>query len=169
MKYLYRKNKKQNVGLSLNAQEIEIFVPSLFGGLLLSGERRSIKNWAVRALFQISTLGKARVFYLRENGKLIHTSYVIPRCFKFSYLGEEDYQIGPCYTYPEYRGKGYYPKMLGYICEKIGTDKTVFYMTVDESNHPSIKGIEKAGFKRCGNIKTTKLLKRYLWNREQKN
>lgn len=131
------------------------------GGVILQGENKSIKLVAVRCLFQLITLGKAKVYCYRYNGELVHTSYVIPKCCKFPFLNKHDYEIGPCFTYPQYRGKGYYPQMLKYICSNIKTENSVFYMIVDETNLSSIKGIEKAGFQRCGTIKVTRFLKRY--------
>lgn len=116
---------------------------------------------AIRCLFQMITLGKAKIYCYRADGELVHTSYVIPKCCKFPFMGKEDYEIGPCFTYPKFRGKGLYSQMLKYICSSVGTYKTNFYMIVDETNLPSIRGIEKADFKRCGNVRVTKILKKY--------
>ena len=168
MKYLYTRVKENDEVLIPDDLQVKIFTPTIGGGLLLAGERRCFKDMAVRALFQLLTCGKARIYYLRQNDKLVHTSYVIPKCYKFSYLGKEDYQIGPCYTYLEYRGKGYYPLMLRHICKSEGSEKTVFYMTVDENNIASIKGIEKAGLIRRGSIRVTKLTKRYVLENKKK-
>ena len=132
-----------------------------FGGLILQGENKSFETLTVRCLFQIITFGKAKVYCYRYNGELVHTSYLIPKCYKFPFLSKWDYEIGPCFIHPKWRGKGIYPQMLKYICSSIGTEKSVFYMIVDETNLPSIKGIEKAGFQRWGTIKVTKILKRY--------
>lgn len=77
-------------------------------------------------------------------------------------MDKDDYEIGPCFTYPQYRGNGIYPSVLRSICNSIGNDNTTFYMIVDETNIASIKGIEKAGFKKCGIVKVTKITKRYL-------
>ena len=139
---------------------MEIFTPKI-RGLILQWENKSFETLAVRCLFQIITLGKAKVYCYRYNGELVHTSYLLPKCYKFPFLSKWDYEIGPCFTYPKWRGKWIYPQMLKYICSSIGTEKSVFYMIVDETNLPSIKGIEKAGFQRCGTIKVTRILKRY--------
>jgi len=76
-------------------------------------------------------------------------------------MGKWDYEIGPCFTYPKFRGKGVYPQMLKYISSNVGAENSIFYMIVDETNLPSIKGIEKAGFQKCGTIKVSRFLKRY--------
>lgn len=161
MKYLYKKSNNNEDVLVKDNLEIEIFCPTL-RRLIIKGEKKSVKLLAVRLCFWILTLGKAKLYCLREHGKLVHTSYVIPKCYKFSFLYKTDYEIGPCMTYPEFRGRGYYPMMLCYICSTVGVQNTNFYMIVEESNFASIKGIEKAGFERCGTIRVTKFTKRYL-------
>ena len=161
MKYLYKHSGSSVDFESHENLDLEIVTPKFGGRLILQGENKSFKLLAVRCLFQIVTFGKAKVYCYRLNGELVHTSYVIPKCYKFPFMSKWDYEIGPCFTYPKFRGKGIYPQMLKYICSSISTEKTVFYMIVDETNLPSIKGIEKAGFQRCGTIKVTRILKRY--------
>lgn len=161
MKYLYKKsNDNENVLIKDNL-EIEMFCPTL-RRLILKDEKKNVKLLVVRSLFWILTFGKAKLYCLRDHGELVHTSYVIPKCYKFPFLDKADYEIGPCMTYPLFRGKGYYPMMLRYICSTVGVQYTTFYMIVDEGNSASIKGIEKAGFERCGEIKVTKFTKRYV-------
>jgi len=161
MKYLYCK-QKQKFSKQLSGISPNIFLPSIKRGFYLTGESRSYKILIVRILFYLMTLGKAKIYYLRsEEGDLVHTSYVIPRCYKFHFLDKSDYQIGPCVTYPQYRGNGYYPEMLQYICQIVGNEKTKFYISVDSSNQASINGIEKAGFKRVGEVSVSKLFKIY--------
>ena len=62
----------------------------------------------------------------------------------------------------DYRGKGIYPMVLRYISNSIGTDDTTFYMIVDAKNASSIRGVEKAGFKKCGVVKKMNFSKRYI-------
>lgn len=161
MKYLYKQLGRSMDIESNEILNVEIVTPKIWGRKILQGENKSFKLLAVRCLFQLITFGKAKIYSYRYNGELVHTSYVIPKCYKFPFMSKWDYEIGPCFTHPKYRGKGIYPQMLKYICSSIGTKKTVFYMIVDETNLSSIKGIEKAGFQRCGTIKVTRILKRY--------
>ena len=163
MKYLYKKAYSDEEIFGQDDLSIEIVVPTMRNGFILRGEKKqlSVKLWCVRFLLQIATFGKARVYCYRQNGQLVHTSYVVPKCYKFPFLSKHDYEIGPCTTYPDYRGKGYYPLMLKYICSTVGTEKTIFYMIVDENNIASIKGIEKAGFQRCGSVRRTRITKVY--------
>ena len=116
-----------------------------------------------RFCFQWMTFGKARIFYVEdENGNLIHTSYVIPKCFKFPFLKKADYEIGPCHTYSEYRGKGIYPMVLRYITSHVGEQDSTFYMIVDSTNISSIRGVLKAGFVQCGTVRKSRIFKRYF-------
>ena len=161
MKYLYRQSSCNVDFKNPSNLDLEIFTPTILDGMFLDGEKKSFKSLLVRCLFQIVTLGKAKLYCYRDNGELVHTSYVIPKCYKFPFMNKHDYEIGPCFTYPKFRGKGFYPLMLKTICSSIGTEKSVFYMIVDKTNQPSIRGMEKAGFQRCGNIKVTRILKKY--------
>ena len=163
MKYLYQYRVREHISGIKRETDVKcsMFKPSFSNGILLPEEQKDLKTIGVRLLFQIMTLGKARIFYVKNENDLVHTSYVVPRCFKFPFLNKNDYEIGPCFTYPEYRGKGVYTNVLRSICQSVGNQDTVFYMIVDESNIASIKGIEKAEFTRCGTVKVSKYIKRY--------
>lgn len=139
---------------------VAVFAPS-FGRFSIPGERIGLKAWLVRASFWLTTAGKFRIFYIKQVGKIVHTSCVVPRCFKFPFLGPGEYSIGPCVTAPQFRGQGLYGKTLTYITGHPMYRDGVFYMSVNEHNAASIRGIEKAGFRRVGKIRKTKILKRY--------
>lgn len=145
---------------SCDGIDLKVFTPSL-RGFFLKGEKTGIKTACIRLLFQVMTLGKAQICYVQSGNDIIHTSYVIPACAKFPFMDRNDLEIGPCYTYPAFRGKGIYPKVLSEICRRRGNDTSSFYMIVDETNLPSIRGIEKAGFVRCGSVQKSKFSKRY--------
>lgn len=76
-------------------------------------------------------------------------------------MDRKDLEMGPCYTQPVFLGKGIYTKVLSEICRKRGNDASPFYMIVDETNLPSINGIEKARSARCGSGYRSKFTKRY--------
>ena len=163
MAYLYKFESWESFHKNKNDCDIDIkeFKPSI-QGVSLPGEKFGLKKFCVRILFQIMTRGGAKLFYVADkDGNLMHTSYVVPKCAKFPFLGRNDYEIGPCYTYPAYRGKGIYPKVLHYICNHMRNEKAVFYMIVDEANKSSIRGIEKAGFVKYGTVQKNKYTKRY--------
>lgn len=74
-------------------------------------------------------------------------------------LGEREAEIKFCLTLPALRGRGIYPtvirKIMNYLNSK-GLNRV--YMCVHKDNHPSIRGIEKAGFRRVGEIRLRKLM-----------
>lgn len=160
MKFLYKKQSCNDEVMFQDDLDIEVITPTI-RRLFIEGEKKSIKLLAARLMFWIITFGKAKLYCYRQGGELAHTSYVIPKCCKFPFLESSDYEIGPCMTCPKFRGKGYYPTMLRYICSTVGSQKTTFYMIVDEENSASIKGIEKAGFTRCGVVEVSKITKTY--------
>lgn len=169
MKYLYQYKVSRHVNevKENSTVKYDIFTPSIRERrYILPNETVSIKTILVRFRLHCMTFGKLKIFYVSVDDKLVHTSYVVPKCYKFDFLGKNDYEIGPCFTYPEYRGQGIYPNILRTICQQIGSDDTTFYMIVDEENKPSIRGIEKAGFIKCGSVKVSKT-KRYCYIKEQ--
>ena len=127
----------------------------------LKGEKNGIKTVYIRLLFQVMTLGKAQIYYVQSGNDIIHTSYVVLACAKFPFMDSDDLEIGPCNTYPVFRGKGIYPKVLSEICRRRYNDISSFYMIADETNSPLIKGIEKAEFVRYGSVQKSKISKRY--------
>lgn len=141
-------------------EEVAVFAPS-FGKFAVPGEKISLKAWLVRASFWLTTGGKFRIFYIKQDDQIAHTSCVVPKCFKFPFMKQGEYSIGPCVTKPEYRGRGLYGRALDSITSHPMYRGGVFYMSVNEHNTPSIRGIEKAGFRLVGRIRKTKILKRY--------
>ena len=114
------------------------------------------------------TRGRICVYYCFDGQIKVHQAYVMKKCFKFPFMKKGDIHIGPCATPEEYRGQGIYPAVIRKITEDFGlqTDGKTGYMIVEESNLPSIKGVEKAGFRKCGVLARRGFLKVY---KEQKN
>lgn len=147
---LYKKpsSKLENDG----QDKIDVRVIKLsFFKLFIPEEKFDIKTFTLRLYFSLITFNKTRIFYVVKNGVVAHYSYVIPKCFKFPFLKENDYEIGPCQTKKEFRGQGLYPMVLKKI---VATEfsSSNYFMIVHESNVCSIKGIKKAGFVECGRV-----------------
>ena len=158
--YQYTAEQKKEE-LKISEYAIKVFKPNLFSWKLPK-ERLAIKTLLVRMMFCAITWGKASIVYATsDSGDIMHSSYVIPRCIKFPFLQKYDYEIGPCVTNPQYRGRGIYPNVIKYICSNFTQEGAVFYMIVSANNTPSIRGIEKAGFEKCGMVKKSGLLKAY--------
>lgn len=67
-------------------------------------------------------------------------------------------EIKYCLTLPEYRGQGIYPRVLKHITAYCSVrNVTDIFIAVNHDNFPSIRGIEKAGFKKVHRMKLIKL------------
>ena len=73
-------------------------------------------------------------------------------------LQEGDAEVKYCLTLPEFRGQGLYPLTLWKIAEYLHQKmlRRVF-ICVHEENESSVRGIEKAGFKRLGKVRLRKV------------
>lgn len=114
-------------------------------------------------LFFVESYGRQKIKLLYDNKGIAHSSYVIPYCAKFSFMGRHDYQIGPCNTREDCRGKSLYPSMLNQIGREIIESKpdSNVYVLIRERNLSSNKGIQKANFEAVGTIRKTSFLKHY--------
>lgn len=160
MYYLYKnqaKEKEEPKGSNfLSSCTLEVFEPNIFKPKA-KGEKVDFKTLLVRLSFLLTTKGKVRIYLLRKNEEVIHASYVIPKCSKFPFMSELDLEIGPCNTIKSYRRKGCYLHVLQNIVKKeLAEQEGTFYMLVNEENIASMRGIEKAGFKRVGKVKKEK-------------
>lgn len=140
----------------LNECVVETLKPHPFR-LFTPGEHQNMRIGLLRGYFWAITLGNYKIFFLKHHDKVIHSSYVIPKCIKFPFLKAGDYEIGPCNTHVDFRRKGSYQFMLGYILSCEEHKAADLFMIADEGNKASINGIEKAGFKRCGTVERTRL------------
>ena len=78
---------------------------------------------------------------------------MVRKNIKYSFLGKNDIEIGPCYTEEGYRGQSVYPAVISRVLSDKG--KTA-YMLVREDNISSLNGIKKAGFVHVGYVRKTK-------------
>jgi GNAT superfamily N-acetyltransferase len=97
--------------------------------------------WCIASLI----LGKKFVEYqLIYDGRVVSTARVTPKLPTFPFMPIDGYHIGPCFTEPEYRGRGFYPLLLQYIMELNPNSR--YYMIVNEANESSLRGVKKVGF-----------------------
>lgn len=101
-------------------------------------------------------------FYIaRENSVIQHISWLYYNSHhnRLLALGDNEVEVKYCLTLPRYRGRGVYPLVLKKILHdaKAKNINRVF-MCVRQKNHPSIRGIEKAGFKRAGTFRLLRIL-----------
>ncbi len=73
-------------------------------------------------------------------------------------LGDRECEIRFCLTFPEFRGRGLYPAALRaiqrYLKER-GFERC--FICVRDDNRPSIRGIEKSGFRFAGRARLRKI------------
>lgn len=93
--------------------EIKKVKPKIFRAYL--GQKLSVKTVLLNMYWWIATNGAYRVWCAYDRNLVVHTSYVIPKCSKFPFLNNDSYEIGPCHTSSDYRGKGIYPAVLARI------------------------------------------------------
>ena len=138
------------------ADDMPFYIKSVRAGLFnlsLPNEKPSISKKALRALFSVITFGKFWIYYVvTDKNEIVHTSYLLGKCYKFPFMSKNDYEIGPCVTKKQFRGKGIYPNVIRYIISDVKDKAKTLYMFCNESNYASIRGIVKAGFKDDGNL-----------------
>jgi len=98
------------------------------------------------------------VLLIHQGNELIHRSCVFPRYFRYPFMKDNDLQIGDTFTNQKYRGKGIATYAIVKIIEFLKINNSNFWYIVEESNTPSIRVIEKAGFRKVGSgIRTKKI------------
>jgi hypothetical protein len=106
-------------------------------------------------LLRLRGCGAGWVFLARSGQQYVHSTFVtrtwlyrreIPIMVESRAL-----MFGPCFTEDAFRGRAMYPRMLQYAVNFLRNRQYgPFYICVSPDNLASIRGIEKAGFTRCG-------------------
>ena len=138
------------------ALEIKHYKPGLFHLVDHPTERAVRKN---RFLWWGMTLGRYEVYYAVMNGKVVHHSYVVPKCMRFPFLKRRQYVICSSNTDASCRGMGVFPQVLSRILQDYGTEAW-FYAMIADDNHASIRGTAKVGFTYMGRAEQSK---RHIW------
>ncbi len=114
-------------------------------------------RWMAASLFRLN------IYYIENEGRIVHTSFCTPRSFKFPFMKKGDHHIGPCFTDAVDRGKGIYGKVLKRIALDLKKDPHSgdIYMIIEENNTASRNGVQKAGFSEVAKLHRKGRLKRY--------
>lgn len=83
---------------------------------------------------------------LHLGDRLVHTSLVTPRYFRFPEMGAKDLQIGATWTDPGFRGRGYGKLAVKQIHDAWAGEFDRMWYLVEEDNTPSIRVIEACGY-----------------------
>ena len=111
--------------------------------------------------WNIATVGKVKAYVVYDENKLIHKSYVVKGKEKFRFLNRGDIEIGPCWTHPDYRGRGIYPYVLTQILKRETNEGSIAYMLIADTNLSSQNGVKKIGFVKMGRTTKKDILLRY--------
>ena len=96
------------------------------------------------------------------DGELAHVTWLFKKKLLTKQLGEKNVNnAGDSFTSDQYRGKGIYTHVLKTIAERANKDIIIY---VDADNFPSIKGIERAGFKKRYSFTIWRLLGVKIWS-----
>jgi RimJ/RimL family protein N-acetyltransferase len=103
----------------------------------------ALSAWRTRKLIY-------EVHVIKHNDNVVHVSVILPRYYRFPFMGPKDIECGPCWTHPDHRGKGLFTRMLKCILKEYSVINEYCWIFCEVSNIPSLKGIERAGFIRFG-------------------
>ena len=140
---------KPNVELPLSSEfRLEIFSPNKFN--LRKYRFGSLPMYVFWRIFT-----EYKIVYITHNNELAHVNHVLRGYWKFPFMEEKDYVIGPAYTFPKYRRMGLYKASMSAIIKfvRINSIDSKIYIFAHIDNVPSNKAIEKMGFLKVGFLK----------------
>lgn len=105
--------------------------------------------WAMHWLHAFSNRDYS-LLLIHDGKTLVHRSCVFPRYFRFPFMGKRDLQIGDTWTAKEHRGGNLAAFAAQKIFELQRKPGRRFWYVASESNRPSIRAAEKAGFAPAG-------------------
>lgn len=112
----------------------------------------------------IEDIPGGKKYILTYDGVIVHQSLLFPKLRLLQLLGKTGPAIGDCVTHEQYRGRSIYPFVIGKMAvDALASGVGEVFIVVGTDNVSSIRGIEKAGFKKLARIATTRWLGRY-WN-----
>jgi hypothetical protein len=150
-RYFFYNNTHSYPPFSLDERfEYFYFTPSLFIRKRHKGIYRHSN--LLYFVWYLLTLGKYKIFYIvdKETKEIAHFSNIMPKIFKYTFMGKYDLQILHCYTFEKYRGMRLYPSALSEI--QGSYNKRDIWIGSHVTNEASIKVIERSGFKRVCNV-----------------
>ena len=110
----------------------------------------------VLAAYHFLGIFRSRSFgglYILLDGEPVHRSFVIPKYFRYTFMGRNDLQIGLTWTDPRYRGAGLATAALRkLVATHLHPDRKLWYIVYSD-NLPSIAVSTRAGFVEVGRIR----------------
>lgn len=110
--------------------------------------------------------GKQR-YFIMDGDTFVHQSFVFQKVQMLQLIGKKGPAIGDCLTMGDYKGRSIYPYVINHAARELLKHHPEVFIIVISDNVPSVRGIEKAGFKLKASIKAKKILLFYFNVRKQ--
>lgn len=134
----------------------------------------SIRSFSIEHLSGVDQIDKKlkpnRLAYaVLYSGEIVHESWVFfDALLPLQYGFDSRFPVvGDCFTKPLYRGKSIYPFALNYILNDLRNRNisSNAYILVSPLNKASIRGIENAGYQLLAQLKGTRFLGVFIFNK----
>jgi RimJ/RimL family protein N-acetyltransferase len=99
--------------------------------------------------------GMYRVLLIRHEGAVVHRSCLVPKYFRWPFMGENDLQISSTWTDPAHRGCGLATFALRHLVRSYGGGSRQFWYICREDNSASIGVSLRCGFRFLGMMRRT--------------
>jgi RimJ/RimL family protein N-acetyltransferase len=90
--------------------------------------------------------GMYRVLLIRHNGAVVHRSCLVPRYFRWPFMGANDLQVSSTWTDPAHRGRGLATFALRHLIRSFADRSREFWYISREDNPASITVCLRCGF-----------------------
>src|SRR6516165_10214009 len=111
--------------------------------------RTMLRLWRLISLAH-GHVNAPRILTITRGAELVHYSVVLPYIGRIPGMANRDFEIGPCWTAPKYRGRGLFQFAIRRICSDLAADGRAFWMVCRPDNDPSKVAIQKSGFSLIG-------------------
>lgn len=127
--------QKQETVCPYREIEISKLTGELFGG-----------RGYIAFFWNVITAGKGKAYIIRDkDGSIIHSTCVMPKCWKFPFMKKKDIHIGPSVTHPRFRGQGLFPYVMSAVVENELQEGGRAFDMINVKNAASIKASKKIG------------------------
>ena len=116
-------------------------------GLFASGTNAAWYSFYKAGLFARDGLA---VYAIHRGPRLLHRLLVTPRWYRFPFMAAEDLQLGMLWTDPEARGQGLARQAIAAVHHSLPQSVGALWYVVHEDNKPSIRLIERLGYRLAG-------------------